>query len=99
MFVLPADRKFDGKKAKAELGVKGTRFANKDEVFELTGLMPGSIPPFGSLFSLPTHVDRDLGLNESINFNAGDHSISIKMTHADYLLAEDPRVVSVAEDK
>src|SRR5215831_15965060 len=71
--VLPADRKLDSKKARDALGVKGLRFATKEEVEQLTGLQPGSIPPFGSLFGLKTHCDPSLGENESINFNAGDH--------------------------
>jgi len=92
LLVLPADRKLDSKKARASLGVKAIRFATKEEVLEWTSLEPGSIPPFGSLFNLPTFVDPALGLNETINFNAGDHAISIQMTHADYLRAEHPEV-------
>ena len=57
LLVLPADRKLDSRKARAALGVKALRFATKEEVLELTGLQPGAIPPFGSLFNLPTHCD------------------------------------------
>jgi Ala-tRNA(Pro) deacylase len=56
----------------------------------LTGLTPGAVPPFGSLFGLPTHCDSRLGENQRINFNAGDHSISISLACADYLLVEKP---------
>lgn len=96
MIVLPADRKLESKKARQALDVKSIRFATKEEVLQLTGLEPGSIPPFGSLFQLRTHVDPLLGENESINFNAGDHSISVQMTHADYLRIEKPKVVEVS---
>lgn len=88
MLVLPADRKLDSRKARDGLGVKSLRFASKEEVLELTGLQPGSIPPFGSLFNLPTYCDPALAENTSINFNAGDHSISIQMAHADYVRVE-----------
>lgn len=88
MLVVPADRKLDSKKARASLGVKAIRFATKEEVLELTGLQPGSIPPFGSLFNLPTYVDPALAAHPSINFNAGDHTISIQMTHADFVKVE-----------
>ena len=54
------------------------------EVLDWTGLTPGSIPPFGSLFGLPTHCDGRLSENEIINFNAGDHAISIGMRYAGY---------------
>src|SRR5262245_62805376 len=72
MLVVPADRKLDSRKARAALGVKALRFATREEVEQLTGLQPGSIPPFGSLFGLPTACDPALGDNPAINFNAGD---------------------------
>ena len=95
MLVVPADRKLDSKKARGSLGVKAIRFATGDEVLELTSLKPGSIPPFGSLFNLPTYVDPALAGNPEINFNAGDHAISIRMSHDNYIKAESPAVVSI----
>lgn len=88
--VLPADRKLDSKKARETLRVKSLRFAAKEEVERLTGLQPGSIPPFGSLFGLKTYCDPALGENASINFNAGDHAISIQMDYADFASVEAP---------
>src|SRR5215207_9742849 len=66
MLVVPADRKLDSKKAKAALGVKDLRFATREEVLERTGLQPGSIPPFGSLFSLQTYCDPALAEHAGI---------------------------------
>jgi Ala-tRNA(Pro) deacylase len=90
LLVVPADRKLDSRKARTSLGVKALRFATPEEVLELTGLRPGSIPPFGSLFALQTYCDPALAANESINFNAGDHAISVQMAHAGYLSVEQP---------
>jgi Ala-tRNA(Pro) deacylase len=95
LFVVPADRKLDSRKARAALGVKGLRFATREEVEQLTSLQPGSIPPFGSLFGLATLCDPALSQNERINFNAGDHSISVSMTCSDYLNVEQPRLVEI----
>ena len=95
LLVVPADRKLDSKKARAGLGVKSLRFASREEVEQLTTLQPGSIPPFGSLFGLPTRCDPALGQNESINFNAGDHSISVAMRHADFAAVEKPPLVEL----
>jgi prolyl-tRNA editing enzyme YbaK/EbsC (Cys-tRNA(Pro) deacylase) len=39
---------------------------------------------------LPVYCDSRLAANERINFNAGDHSISVTMRYADYLQAEKP---------
>ncbi len=94
LLVLPADRKLNSRKAREAFRVKSLRFANKDEVLRLTGLEPGSIPPFGSLFSLKAYCDPALADNPSINFNAGDHSISVQMTYADYVRAEQPEFAS-----
>jgi Ala-tRNA(Pro) deacylase len=93
LLVLPADRKLDSRQVRTALGIKSLRFATKEEVFQLTGLQPGSIPPFGSLFRLQTYCDPELGKNEMINFNAGDHAISIKMNLKDFLEIEKPKMI------
>jgi Ala-tRNA(Pro) deacylase len=95
LLVLPADRKLDSRKAREQLGVKALRFATREEVEQRTGLQPGSIPPFGSLFGLPTFCDPALGENAAINFNAGDHAISIQIAYEDYIAAEKPALASV----
>ena len=97
MFVVPADRKLDSHAVRRAKGWRKLRFATREEVLELTGLAPGSIPPFGSLFGLPTLCDERLGDNDVINFNAGDHSISVSMRYADYVLAEKPELGTFAE--
>jgi hypothetical protein len=33
------------------------------------------------------------------NFNAGDHSISVRMRHADYVLVEKPELRKFAEQR
>ena len=97
MFVVPADRKLDSHAVRRAKGWRKLRFATREEVMELTGLAPGSIPPFGSLFGLPTLCDERLGENEIINFNAGDHGISVSMRHADYVQVERPELGKFAE--
>lgn len=97
MFVVPADRKLDSHAVRRAKGWRKLRFATREEVLEITGLAPGSIPPFGSLFNLATLCDQRLGDNEVINFNAGDHGISVSMRYADYLQAERPELGQFAE--
>lgn len=92
MLVLPADRRLASKEVRRAKGWRKLRFADREEVLSLTGLEPGSIPPFGSLFGLPTLCDERLGENETINFNAGDHSISVSMRYEDYLRVESPEL-------
>jgi Ala-tRNA(Pro) deacylase len=97
MFVVPADRKLDSHAVRRAKGWRKLRFATKEEVMEMTGLTPGSIPPFGSLFGLPTVCDERLGESETINFNAGDHSVSVSMRHEDYVQVEKPELGAFAE--
>ena len=97
MFVLPADRRLASKQVRRQRGIKSLRFASREEVLELTGLAPGSIPPFGSLFGIPTFCDALLREHDHINFNAGDHAISISMRCEDYLISEKPEIGDFAE--
>ncbi|MHC4179859.1 MAG: YbaK/EbsC family protein, partial [Planctomycetota bacterium] len=78
-------------------GWRKLRFATAEEVKELTGLEPGSIPPFGSLFDLPTLCDSRLSENQTINFNAGDHSVSVSMSYDEYVKVERPELGVFAE--
>jgi len=97
MVVIPADLSLDSHALRSLLGTKKLRFATKEEVLERTGLTPGSIPPFGSLFNLQTYCDERLAENERINFNAGNHSVSIQMNYADYAAYESPRIAKVGK--
>src|ERR1700689_1440724 len=47
LFVLRADRKLDSAAVKRRFGARKIRFATADELAGLTGLVPGSVPPFG----------------------------------------------------
>lgn len=97
MIVLPADRKLASKLVRQTAGIRSLRFASPEEVAQLTGLRPGAIPPFGSLFNLPTWCDAALADQPQINFNAGDHALSIKMSFADYQAVERPKWGHYAE--
>ena len=97
MFVLPADRRLASKAVRKRLSLRSLRFASAAEVLEMTGLKPGSIPPFGSLFDLPTYCDELLRDEPVINFNAGDHSISVTMTYEDFIRVEQPEIGVFAE--
>lgn len=98
LVVMPADRRLASKSVKRNAGIRNLRFATREEVEQLTGLAPGSIPPFGSLFGLPTWCDEALADQARINFNAGDHAVSISMTYGDYLRVEQPRLGKFAEE-
>ena len=97
MFVLPADRRLASKLVRKARSWKSLRFATAEEVLKITGLTPGSIPPFGQLFGLSTLCDRQLAEQPTINFNAGDHAVSISMSYADWARVESPELIDCAE--
>ncbi len=97
MFVLPADCKLDSKRVRKVYGWRKLRFADRKELLGLTGLNPGSIPPFGSLFGLSTYCDEKLGSNATINFNIGDNAVSANMRFKDYIKIEQPELGNFSE--
>ena len=91
LFVLPADLRVDSGRIRKQLGVKKMRFATKEELLELTGLVPGSVPPFGEpILPFGLYVDSRIRDNERIAFNAGSLTDSIIMSAADYLRLANP---------
>lgn len=71
---------------------KSTRFASEDEVKRVTGCVPGAVPPFGSLWGLPTYVDGSLrAQGDTINFNSGLRTASVVGLRVDdYVAVEQP---------
>ncbi len=85
LFVLSAARKLDSNAIKTKFGVKKVRFATAAELLELTGLEPGSVPPFGApVLPFELYVDPSTLANDQIAFNAGSLTDSIVMRVEDY---------------
>ncbi len=78
--VLPADKQADLSKIAEHFGGRRASLASPDEVMELTGCVPGSVPPVSFHENLTLVIDPSLYERyEEIAFNAGrlDHSIII----------------------
>lgn len=85
LFILSAEKKLDSVAIKAHFRAKKTRFASPEELMELTGLVPGSVPPFGApILPFPLYVDPSVFENQKIAFNAGSLTDSIIMGIEDY---------------
>lgn len=97
MVVVPGSQRFDVMKLKTLYGFTDIRFATEAEVSEITGgVLPGGVPPLGSLFNLPVYVEEALLKNEKIIFNAGDRRFSVGMRCEDYVTLVQPRIGSIA---
>jgi Ala-tRNA(Pro) deacylase len=91
LFVLPANRKVDSAALRQKFGFKRLRFATADELKAATGLVPGSVPPFGRpILSFDLYLDSALTSNDRIAFNAGALTDSMIVPMGDYLRVAAP---------
>ena len=94
LFVVSAARKLRSNAIKRNFRAKKLRFATAEELFELTGLAPGGVPPFGHpILPLPLFVDSSTVANDRIAFNAGSLERSIILSVDDWRRAAEPEGV------
>ena len=99
LFVLSAALKLHSAAIKKQFGAKKIRFARPEELKELTGLVPGSVPPFGEpVLPFELYVDESIAQNDRIAFNAGSLTDSIIMPVEDYLRVAKPDIFRFAVD-
>ena len=86
LFVMSAPLKIDSKAVKSIFNARKIRFATAEELFDLTGLGPGSVPPFGEpILPFQLYIDESILSLSDIAFNAGSLTDSIKMKTEGYL--------------
>jgi prolyl-tRNA editing enzyme YbaK/EbsC (Cys-tRNA(Pro) deacylase) len=97
LFILSADRKLDSGAIRTYFQAKKTRFASPEELMELTGLVPGSVPPFGApILPFPLYADPSVFENQRIAFNAGSLTDSMIMPIEDYRRLANPEIFTFA---
>jgi Ala-tRNA(Pro) deacylase len=93
LFVLSASLRADSAAIREKFGVRKIRFATADELKQLTGLVPGSVPPFGPpILPFELYADSSITANEKIAFNAGSLEDSIILLVDDWLRAARPQL-------
>ncbi len=100
LFVLPADRKLASGAIRHHLGVKRTRFATREELHEMTGLVPGCVPPFGKpVLPFELYADEAVGAAvDRVAFNAGSLTHSIIMSASDWEQIAQPKRFCFSRD-
>jgi prolyl-tRNA editing enzyme YbaK/EbsC (Cys-tRNA(Pro) deacylase) len=99
LFVMSAVLKLDSKKTRNVIRGKKIRFATKEELFDLTGLVPGSVPPYGEpVLPFKLIIDTSITKLSYIAFNAGSLEASIKMDVRDYLNSSNGTLADVTMD-
>ena len=95
LLVLSASLRVDSQAVRSHFGIRKTRFATPDELTELTGLVSGSVPPFGRpILPFDLYVDTSIVENDRIAFNAGSLTDSIFLHVEDYIRVARPEVFS-----
>ena len=98
LFVMSAPMRLDTQKIKAHFSEKKIRFATPNEMMDLTGLVPGSVPPFGKpILPFSLHIDPSILEQEMISFNVGSLTDSITMRCEDWQKATAGEVVCVTK--
>lgn len=95
LFVIPADKKLNLSKVKKTLGIKNLAMTPREEVFSLTGLTVGCIPPFGSLLKMKYYFDINFLYKDKIAFNPGLHTKSVIMKARDLINLEQPELLEI----
>jgi Ala-tRNA(Pro) deacylase len=96
MLVLPAPLVVDVARFSEVIGEQ-VRLASESEfATAFSDCEPGAMPPFGNLYDVPVYVDRALGQNERIVFQAGTHSVTMSVAYADFERLAGPTVADVA---
>jgi prolyl-tRNA editing enzyme YbaK/EbsC (Cys-tRNA(Pro) deacylase) len=100
LFVLSAARSVDSAAIRKHLNARRSRFATPEELLQLTGLVPGCVPPFGRpVLELDLYADLSVLRNDRIAFNAGSLTDSIIMSMRDYLAVAQPAVFPFSRDR
>ena len=97
LFVISAAQRIDSKAIRKQLKAKKSRFASVEELDELTGLVPGSVPPFGRpILDFDLYADSSVFSNDRVAFNAGSLTDSVIMSSEDYRSIANPFVFDFA---
>lgn len=98
MCVLPAIHLVDLDKLKKATRGKHLQLASEED---LSKLFPdyelGAEPPFGNLYGLDVYVDSDLQANDTVVFNAGTHTDTVRIAFADFLRLAKPQVADIGK--
>lgn len=94
MLAVRACDTIDNHAFRKQLGARRYRFATRDELWQITGLEPGTVPPFGRpIFDLPLFADRALAEGDHIAFTPGLATVTLSTTAPGWRLAARPEAV------
>jgi len=89
---LPASYRIDLDLLRRELNADEVRLASEAEVAQLCDCQPGSEPPVGWLFGMPTLIDESLFEDDRVTFPAGTCDEAITMSFLEFFRLAQPAV-------
>jgi Cys-tRNA(Pro)/Cys-tRNA(Cys) deacylase len=98
--LVPAGRRFDWPKLRAQLGVSRLSLPDADEARLVTGYERGAITPFGSSRPWPVIVDASVVGLDRVAIGGGMHGVNVHLAPTDLITATNATVadVTVAEE-
>mgnify|MGYP001821269144 FL=1 len=85
LIVLDADDHLDLSKASDVLRSGKVKLVPEEELIELApDCDPGAMPAVGSLFGLPTYADLHVCDSAEVSFNAGSHTVAVRVDRAEW---------------
>lgn len=98
MAVLSANDTANLDVLREEIGVTSLRLASETEFSDaFPTCEAGAMPPFGNMFDMPTYCEARLSRNHEIEFNAGSHDETVRMSFNDYQRLADPEMIHFAQ--
>jgi Ala-tRNA(Pro) deacylase len=99
LFVLSAACRLDNGAIRRALQARKARFATRDELWDMTGLVPGSVPPIGEpLLPFALYADDSILQQPRVAFNAGLLTRSFVLGIDDWIALAQPQRLAFAED-
>ncbi len=93
MAVVGADHLVDIPQIQKAAGTTDVLLADESEFKELfPGVETGAMPPFGNLYGMDVYVSKALAKNREIVFNAGTHTLLVRMAYADFERLVTPKI-------
>jgi Ala-tRNA(Pro) deacylase len=97
MIVVPATHELQMNELARAIGAHDARLADEREFGPtFPDCEIGAMPPFGNLYGLTVYVDESLSDDETILFQAGTHTDTMRINYADFVRLVNPKIAEVA---